>query len=157
MLEVKRWSICEACVHLRSTSNPDHQGDSVYTVDIQYCAAFPDGVPEDIYPGGFDHRRREESLWRRRALVRRISGADRLEIPVHEDGSPAFYQVGDARWLGVVTTGRPIPGWEIPKDCARWERTTFAWLAALPPEDLFLYVDDEGPLVPLRDLHGWRR
>ena len=20
------------------------------------CAAFPDGIPEDIYPGGFDHR-----------------------------------------------------------------------------------------------------
>lgn len=57
MLEVMRWTICEACALRKSTPNPDHSGASPYTAEIEYCAAFPDGIPEDIYPGGFDHRR----------------------------------------------------------------------------------------------------
>ncbi|MBA9001809.1 hypothetical protein [Thermomonospora cellulosilytica] len=198
MLEIKRWSICESCAHLKFTENPDHDGKSVYAVRFRYCQAFPGGIPEDIYPGGYDHRlpypgdggvrflfkegaeqtlriyerrvpegertrdvtegarehvrRRGELLERRRAVVQRLVGASRLEIPVHEDGQPALYEVGDARWIGVTTTGRPIPGWRIPEDCARWEPATLERLAALPAEDLFLYVDDQGPLVPLRDL-----
>ncbi|WP_198679447.1 hypothetical protein [Thermomonospora amylolytica] len=198
MLEEKRWSICDACARLRLTLNPDRDEKSVHTVYIRYCRAFPDGIPEDISLGGFDHRlpypgdggvrfrlkeggesavhiyeervhegertrdvtegahvharRRDESLQRRRAVVQRLIGARRLEIPVDEDGRPAVLSLKDAQWLAVTTTGKPIPGWRIPEDCARWEPATLERLATLPPEDLFLYVDDQGPLVPLRDL-----
>ncbi|MBA9001811.1 hypothetical protein [Thermomonospora cellulosilytica] len=198
MLEEKRWSICEACAHLRITSNPDHDGKSVYTMYISYCRAFPDGIPEDIYPGGFDHRfpypgdhgvrfqlgeggekrlsvyerrvpedertrdvtegarehvrRHEKLLQRRRAVVRRLISAARLEIPVHADGRPAVLTVEDAQWLAVTTTGRPIAAWRIPEYCARWESATLNELAALPQRELFFYVDGQGPLVPLRNL-----
>ena len=42
------WSIplCESCRHLRSGA--DGFGHA--------CDAFPDGIPDDVYPGGFDHR-----------------------------------------------------------------------------------------------------
>lgn len=198
MLEEKRWSICEACAHLRLTLNPDHDGKSVYTVYVHYCRSFPDGIPEDIYPGGFDHRlpypgdggvrfqlkegeewtlhtyeervpederardvvegareharRRDELLRRRRVIVQRLVGAARLEIPVWADGGPAMIAMEDARWLAVTTTGNPIAAWRIPEYCARWEPVTLDELLSLPPENLFLYVDDQGPLVPLRDL-----
>lgn len=37
--------ICESCALL----GPGPDGGFA-------CDAFPDGIPEDIYPGGFDHR-----------------------------------------------------------------------------------------------------
>ncbi|HEX2316178.1 MAG TPA: hypothetical protein VHJ17_20720 [Thermomonospora sp.] len=43
--------------------------------------------------------------------------------------------------------------WRIPEYCARWQPTTLDRVAALPAEKLLLYVDDQGPLVPARDLH----
>lgn len=194
----KPWSTCDSCAHLKTTPNPDHTGESPYTMEIMFCPAFPDGVPEDIYPGGFDHRLpypgdngirfelksgREEALqayerWvpeeqrtrdvsesareyarkhevllkRRAALAERLIRAERLEIPVHEDGTPALLEVGDARWLGVTTTGIPEPGWRIPEDCARWEPVTLDRLLSHVPGETLLYVDDQGPALPLRDI-----
>jgi len=49
-------TICDACVHLRERPNPEHDGQSPDTVFIYYCAAFPERIPSDIWPGGFDHR-----------------------------------------------------------------------------------------------------
>lgn len=37
--------ICESCARV----GPGPEGGFA-------CAAFPDGIPEEIYPGGFDHR-----------------------------------------------------------------------------------------------------
>jgi hypothetical protein len=39
---------CEDCRHLHPT--PDAWGKPFS------CAAFPEGIPDDIYVGGFDHR-----------------------------------------------------------------------------------------------------
>ena len=47
--------LCDAGKHLQRRRNPD----SRTTADryVAYCAAFPESVPRDIFPGGFDHRR----------------------------------------------------------------------------------------------------
>ncbi|MGW6566423.1 hypothetical protein [Streptomyces sp. NPDC054975] len=47
--------LCDACKHLQRHRNPD----SRTTADryVISCAAFPRGIPADISPGGFDHRR----------------------------------------------------------------------------------------------------
>lgn len=55
MLLQKPWSTCDACVHWRSTDNPDDSDES-YSGSIEFCVAFPDGIPRDIYPDGYDHR-----------------------------------------------------------------------------------------------------
>ncbi|MDA5279086.1 MULTISPECIES: hypothetical protein [unclassified Streptomyces] len=51
----RRPVVCDACEHLRRRRDPD----SRTTADryVTYCAAFPESVPVDILPGGFDHRR----------------------------------------------------------------------------------------------------
>lgn len=197
MLELMKWSICESCAHLRTTPNPDHDGESAYTMEIRFCQAFPDGIPEDIYPGGFDHRlpypgdrgirfspkegaekdlrtyerrvpeeqrtrdvresaaihaRQHEFMLRRRAALAKRLVEVRLEIPVRRDGTPAVLDVDDARWLAVSTTGRRARGWRVPEDCARWEPITVNALVAALPRDTLLFVDDEGPLLPIREL-----
>ncbi|MEO3826949.1 hypothetical protein [Actinomadura sp. B10D3] len=50
----RRPNICDACVRLQKRSNPDAQT----SLDrwIPYCDAFPEGVPNEIYRNGFDHR-----------------------------------------------------------------------------------------------------
>src|SRR4051812_16133125 len=53
---VRPATICAACTRLKITSNPDQDGRSPYTTFIRFCAAFPDGIPDDIDLGGFDHR-----------------------------------------------------------------------------------------------------
>jgi hypothetical protein len=202
MLEIKKWSICEACAHVKATDNPDHDGESVYTIETWFCRAFPDGVPWDIYPEGFDHRlpypgdggirfelkadrkrtldyyeewtpeekrtrdvtqgareherRIEELRGRRAALAERLRSAPRLEVPVREDGSFAVYDMRDVGWLGVTTTGKPNPGWQIPEDCARWEPTTLDRLVSELPGDVALYVDERGPLLPVAVLRETR-
>ena len=50
-------TICDACVHLQERPDPDHDGQSPFTVIIPFCAAFPERIPSDIWEGGFDHRR----------------------------------------------------------------------------------------------------
>lgn len=50
-------NICDACIHLQKRPNPDHDGQSPLTAVIYYCAAFPEGIPSDIWEDGFDHRR----------------------------------------------------------------------------------------------------
>jgi hypothetical protein len=55
---VRPASICAACTRLKTLPNPDHDpdGKSPYTTFVRFCAAFPDGIPDDIDLGGFDHR-----------------------------------------------------------------------------------------------------
>lgn len=50
------WSTCDSCVRLKRTPNPDHAGESPYTMEFMFCEAFSNGIPEDIYPEGYDHR-----------------------------------------------------------------------------------------------------
>ncbi|GAA0275288.1 hypothetical protein GCM10010302_11150 [Streptomyces polychromogenes] len=46
--------LCDACKHLQRRRNPDSRTTADrYTM---YCAAFPERIPGDIFPGGFDHR-----------------------------------------------------------------------------------------------------
>ncbi|SEG95983.1 hypothetical protein SAMN05444920_109227 [Nonomuraea solani] len=47
----RRPAICDACARLRQRVDPQVAGRYV-----PYCAAFPEGVPAEIYGGGFDHR-----------------------------------------------------------------------------------------------------
>ncbi len=198
MLAQKAWSTCDSCLHLRRMDNPDYSdSDGPYAFEIYFCRAFPDGVPEDIYPNGFDHRlpypgdkgirfelkegseeflqdyeefvpakqrvrdvtetsreyarKREVLLNRRTALVERLSKITSLKVPVWEDGTPAVARIGDADWLGVSTSEEPR-GWQSPEYCARWDRVTLEWIASNVPADTFLFVDEKGPLLPVRDI-----
>lgn len=56
MLVEKAWSTCDSCARLKTIPNPDDSVKSPYMSEIWFCPAFPDGIPEDIYPEGFDHR-----------------------------------------------------------------------------------------------------
>ncbi|MEU6786550.1 hypothetical protein ABZ912_45770 [Nonomuraea angiospora] len=47
----RRPAICDACARLRQ--RVDAQAAGRY---VPYCEAFPEGVPAEIYEGGFDHR-----------------------------------------------------------------------------------------------------
>ncbi|RSN57824.1 hypothetical protein DMH08_23820 [Actinomadura sp. WAC 06369] len=53
-------SICDSCLRLKSMPNPESTPDARHhlfdTGDTFYCAAFPDGIPYDIYFGEYDHR-----------------------------------------------------------------------------------------------------
>ncbi|MFC4008484.1 hypothetical protein ACFOY2_14735 [Nonomuraea purpurea] len=51
----RRPSICDACARLRQQANPKPVSPAERYVP--FCTAFPDGVPDQIYFGGFDHRR----------------------------------------------------------------------------------------------------
>ncbi|GLY86718.1 hypothetical protein [Actinoallomurus iriomotensis] len=198
MLEKKQWSTCDACTHLKTTINPDDTGESPYTLETWFCVAFPDGIPGDIYPGGYDHRlpypgdrgirfelkdagegllqeyerrvpekqrtrdvtetarehakHRDLLLDRRTLMAERLAEAPSLEIPVREDGAPAVLNVGSARWLGVTTNGTPARGWRIPEDCTGWERITLDRLVSDMSDDTMLYIDEQGPLLPVRDI-----
>jgi hypothetical protein len=45
-------SQCGACAHFRS---PFSRGDGDYSGD-PFCAAFPDGIPDEVYDNRLDHR-----------------------------------------------------------------------------------------------------
>ncbi|GLY80392.1 hypothetical protein [Actinoallomurus iriomotensis] len=68
------------------------------------------------------------------------------------DGSPAVARIGDADWLGVSTSGEPQGGWQSPEYCARWDRVDLGWITSRVPADTLLFVDEQGPLLPVRDI-----
>ena len=47
---IREPSICDACARLHKRYDPAAQEW------VPYCTAFPDGVPDAVYLGGFDHR-----------------------------------------------------------------------------------------------------
>ncbi|MFC4913027.1 hypothetical protein [Actinomadura gamaensis] len=198
MQEVKKWNACDACIRLRLTTNPEYDGETPEEEQLAYCEAFPDGIPPDIYPHGFDHRspypgdrgisfslapeksdllavyeRRtplevrnrdisESSreyqntlrrLWSRRLqVITDIIDAE-LTVPKRSDAGFAYVQSEDARWVWVSTSGRTSDDWSLAAQCTGWEKVSVDDLSSAPEgEDLVLWVDETGPLVPLRDL-----
>ncbi|TDE58162.1 hypothetical protein E1295_06000 [Nonomuraea mesophila] len=49
-----RPAICDACSRIRKRPNP--AGTTSLDRVLPFCEAFPGGVPDQIYFGGFDHR-----------------------------------------------------------------------------------------------------
>ncbi|AWS46459.1 hypothetical protein [Streptosporangium sp. 'caverna'] len=47
-------SICDACARLHRRRNPE--AETTMDMWTPYCDAFPGGVPDAIFFGGFDHR-----------------------------------------------------------------------------------------------------
>jgi len=44
--------ICMACAHLQESS-----GTSIFDpTSFPLCSAYPEGIPDAIFPGGYDHR-----------------------------------------------------------------------------------------------------
>lgn len=199
MQEIKKWTVCESCIHLKLTTNPEYEGEALDRDQLAYCAAFPDGIPDDIFPDGFDHRspypgdggikfsldpekhdlleiyerrvshevrnrdvstsslRYENALrrsWSRRLqIITSIVDAS-LTVPKRSDGGFAYLQSGDAHWIWVSTSGKTSSDWSLLAECAGWETISADTLSqAQPPDgDLVLWVDESGPLLPLRDL-----
>ncbi|MBC6463348.1 hypothetical protein, partial [Actinomadura sp. HBU206391] len=193
--------ICSACSLLKSFPNPEADPDDhskPYDTFIDFCAAFPDGIPTDISLGGFDHRlpypgdhgvhfefkegkeflldRFEKEYspgqrgrdvtqsareWartmaqlrgRRLTVVESILDSTHLMIAVRDDGTPALWDLDEFRWLAVSTTGSWVLGIDEPSDFAAWAAISVEQLARQTPEDLFLWVDRSGPLLPVREL-----
>jgi hypothetical protein len=120
-------------------------------------------VPEkqrtrDVTESAREHARKHELLLSRRAaLAERLAGIPLLGIPVREDGSPSVVDIGDVGWIAVTTSGNPEGGWTNPEYSARWERVNLDWIVSnLPPETL-LFVDEKGPLLPVRGIQVTRR
>ena len=48
-------AICMACKHLGVDTNPDADADADVTPMSMSCAAFPNGIPSEIFVDGGDH------------------------------------------------------------------------------------------------------
>ncbi|XRQ08994.1 hypothetical protein ACN3XK_73040 [Actinomadura welshii] len=53
-------SVCNSCSRLRRVPDPDYDPDTncdpLDIGSIEFCKAFPDGIPRSMLRGGFDHR-----------------------------------------------------------------------------------------------------
>ncbi|MGI5421554.1 hypothetical protein [Actinomadura luteofluorescens] len=196
-------SSCDSCVRLKSVPDPDwgpdENHDPLDTGSLYFCAAFPDGIPQDIKLLGFDHRlpypadggvrhelRRDRAdllaafeeetpadirhrdveasaqAWMRQIAVlkeRRLRLAEfllyagELAVPVRGDGTPASWDFDDFRMLAVSTSG-PI---ELDLDESDgfhgWRSVSLNEIIADVAEDVLLYVDKRGPLLPVGAFH----
>ena len=81
---------CEACKHFRGLQIPEHLPADVAgmeDLDDYVCDAFPDGIPEEIAGGTFDHRnafpgdrgiRLEPMTWHGPYQIRKLIECDSL-------------------------------------------------------------------------------
>lgn len=195
-------SSCDSCERLKWVPDPDwdpdRNRDPLDTGSVYFCAAFPDGIPEDIKRLGFDHRlpypgdggvrhelrpdradivasferetpadirTRDVSAsareWmrqmamlkdRRLRLAEFLLNAEELFVPVRGNGTPATWDFDDFSMLGVSSTGPIELDFDESSDFRGWSRTSVAEIVAGVAEDVLLYVDKKGPLLPVRAL-----
>ncbi|MEV4675532.1 MULTISPECIES: hypothetical protein [Actinomadura] len=198
-------SICDSCKLLKSVPDPDWNPNEITNPlkvgVIDFCAAFPDEIPDDISFHGFDHRLpyptdggirhelrpdmadllaafEEETpievrirdvtstarAWmdqmaalraRRLELATFLLDADQLTVPVRSDGEPAIWIFDDFRMLGVSTTGPIQLDFAESDDFQGWRTDSLEELADGISEDVMLYVDKKGPLLPVQTLHSF--
>ena len=90
---------------------------------------------------------------RQLARLESLADAPELAIPVWTDGSPALLEMGDALWLIVSTKGPQDLDWSFQKDYRGWISVDFEGLAARLADEVMLYIDEGGPLVPAERLN----
>ncbi|QKW37292.1 hypothetical protein HUT06_27485 [Actinomadura sp. NAK00032] len=92
---------------------------------------------------------------RRLNLVARLLDADQLTIPVRRDSKPLIWDLNDFRMLGVSRTGPFQLDFLESENFQSWGISRLEELVEAVPEDVFLYVDRKGPLLPIRSLQNF--
>lgn len=89
---------------------------------------------------------------RRLRLAESLLGTEELFVPVRGDGTPATWEFDDFSMLGVSSTGPIKLDFDESSDFRGWSRTSVAEIVASVAEEVLLYVDEQGPLLPVRTL-----
>lgn len=97
-------------------------------------------------------RRLMDLKGRRARLVETLLDAVELTVPVRGDGSLVIWDLDDFRMLGVTTMGPLELDFVESDDYRSWRLTSIRELSMEIPENVLLYVDQHGPLLPVSAL-----
>ncbi|NKZ06279.1 hypothetical protein [Actinomadura latina] len=92
---------------------------------------------------------------RRLRLAESLMNVNELAVPVRGDGKPATWDFGDFRMLGVSSTGPVELDFDESSDFRGWSFSSLEEIAVEVAEDVLLYVDKKGPLLPVGALRSF--
>ena len=92
---------------------------------------------------------------RRLRLAESLLDVKELVVPVRADGRPATWDFDDFRMLGVSSTGPVELDFDDSSGFRGWSSSTLEEIGAEVAEDVLLYVDQRGPLLPVGALRSF--
>ncbi|WP_396447704.1 hypothetical protein [Actinomadura sp.] len=92
---------------------------------------------------------------RRLRLAESLMDAKELVVPVRGDGRPATWDFDDFRMLGVSSTGPIELDFDESSDFRGWSASSLEQISTEVGEDVLLYVDKKGPLLPVGALRSF--
>jgi hypothetical protein len=88
-------------------------------------------------------------------LAESLVDVKELAVPVRGDGRPATWDFDDFRMLGVSSTGPVELDFDESSDFRGWSYRSLEEIVAEVTEDVLLYVDKKGPLLPVGALRSF--